>query len=139
VASGGGGDVLIVIDGQSGVPVYRQIVDQVRFLVASGMLAPGDEVPSTRALSQELGVNPMTVSKSYGMLEEEGVLTRRPGLPLVVSRRTAELVRREREAQFEELLEGVVLAARQLGIDEERAVAIFRRALGEATSVREQE
>ena len=76
--------LLIVVDSHSGVPVYRQLIEQVRFQVAAGLLRPGSELPSTRALSQELGVNPMTVSKAYGLLEEEGLVTRRPGLALVV-------------------------------------------------------
>jgi GntR family transcriptional regulator len=117
--------VLIVIDSHSGVPVYRQIVDQVRFQVASGLLRPGEELPSTRALSQELGVNPMTVSKSYGLLEEEGVLTHRPGLPLVVSERSAVEARRARESQLAELLEPVAIAARQLGMSTAEALEVF--------------
>jgi GntR family transcriptional regulator len=121
--------VLIVIDGNSGVPVYRQILEQVRFQAASGLLSPGAELPSTRALSQELGVNPMTVSKAYGLLEEEGVLARRPGLPLVVRARAPEAELREREARLVELLEPVAVAARQLGIEGEDAVVLFRRVL----------
>jgi GntR family transcriptional regulator len=122
-------DVLVVIDANSGVPVYRQIVDQVRFQVATGLLCPGDELPSTRALSQELGVNPMTVSKSYVLLEEEGVLTRRPGLPLVVSEQRQPARRRQRLRELALLLEPVALAARQLGLSDEEAVDLFRRVL----------
>ena len=66
--------LLILIDPSSGVPVYRQLVEQIRFGVASGLLASGEEIPSTRALSARLGVNPMTVSKAFGLLEQEGVL-----------------------------------------------------------------
>ena len=51
----------IRVDANSGVPVFRQLVDQFRLHIASGLLAPGEEIPSTRALSQELGLNPMTV------------------------------------------------------------------------------
>jgi GntR family transcriptional regulator len=127
--------VRIGIDSHSGVPVYRQIVDQVRFQVAGGLLAPGAELPSTRTLSQELGVNPMTVSKAYALLEAEGLLTRRPGLPLVVSERTPDEVALERREQLAALLEPIAAAARQLGLEEEDAVAIFRRVLnGEPVS-----
>jgi GntR family transcriptional regulator len=131
--------MLIVIDNHSGTPVYRQIVDQVRFLVASGLLAPGDELPSTRSLSQELGVNPMTVSKSYGLLEDEGLLTRRPGLSLIVSTRSPGTEQHEREAQLSGLLEPVAVAARQLGIDDEQAAKIFRRVLEATLTTGEQE
>jgi GntR family transcriptional regulator len=130
--------VKVVIDSHSGVPVFRQIVDQVRFHVAAGMLAPGTELPSTRVLSQELGVNPMTVSKSYALLEAEGLLTRRPGLPLVVSEQSSAAAARERRAQLTALLEPVAVAARQLGISDDEAQEIFRRALSAADAMEEQ-
>lgn len=121
--------MLIVVDPNSGVPVYRQIIEQIRFQVLSGVLQPGDELPSTRALSQELGLNPMTVSKSYGILGEEGVLDHRPGLPLVVSSRNGDAVERERLDQLESVLEPAITAARQLGINASKAVGVFRRML----------
>ncbi len=104
-------------------------MDQVRFLVASGHLLQGEELPSTRVLSADLGVNPMTVSKAYGILEDEGILTRRPGLPLVVSRRTAGSEDQTREEALVRVLEPAVLAARQLGISDCDAIEHFRRAL----------
>jgi len=76
--------MILVVDTHSGIPVYRQLVNQIRFGVASGLLAAGEEIPSTRALSATLGVNPMTVSKAFSLLEEAGVLERRPGRPHVV-------------------------------------------------------
>jgi GntR family transcriptional regulator len=134
-----GGVVKVVIDGHSGVPVFRQIVDQVRFQVAAGMLAPGSELPSTRVLSQELGVNPMTVSKSYALLEAEGLLTRRPGLPLVVSEQSSAAAARARRAQLTALLEPVAVAARQLGMTDEEAQQIFGRVLSALNRMEEQE
>jgi GntR family transcriptional regulator len=130
--------MLIVVDADSGVPVYRQIVDQIRFQVASGLLRPGAELPSTRTLSQELGVNPMTVSKSYGVLESEGLLTRRPGLPLVVSVRTAAAAEREKAERLRVVLEPAAVAVRQLGMDDDEAVAIFRQSLEALTIMEEQ-
>jgi GntR family transcriptional regulator len=121
--------LLIVVDSHSGVPVYRQIVGQVRFQVAAGLAPPGTELPSTRALSQALGVNPMTVSKAYGLLEEEGLVVRRPGLPLVVGERTAAAATAGRRAQLLSMLEPVAVAVRQLGLGEEEAIEVFRAAL----------
>lgn len=66
--------MLIVLDLHSGVPTYRQIVEQVRLQIASGRLGAGEALPSTRQLAQQLGINPMTVSKAYGLLEAEGAL-----------------------------------------------------------------
>ncbi|HSJ23910.1 MAG TPA: GntR family transcriptional regulator [Longimicrobiales bacterium] len=120
--------MLIVVDPHSGVPVYRQIVEQVEFQVAAGQAGPGSELPSTRALSRDLGVNPMTVSRAYSMLEAMGVVVRRPGLPLVVSE-TAAGAADGRLGQLRSLLEPVARAAAQLGLTEEEAVAEFRAVL----------
>jgi GntR family transcriptional regulator len=116
----------ILIDPHSGVPVYRQIVDQLRFRIASGLLRPGDELPSTRCLSQELGLNPMTVSKSYGLLEQEGVVVRRAGLPLVVATRGVDVVEDEKMEQLRALLISPARAARALGFTAEAASAVLR-------------
>src|SRR5262245_47663350 len=60
----------------SGVPIYRQLVDQVRALVAGGKLRPGDLLPSVRQVAQAADINPMTVSKAYSRLEIEGLVDR---------------------------------------------------------------
>jgi GntR family transcriptional regulator len=118
--------VLITVDFHSGVPVYRQLLEQIRFHVASGLLEPGDELPSTRALSAELAVNPMTVSKAYGLLEKDGVVERRPGLTLVVKARRGRSVQRERWERLRAALAPAARAARQLGIEGGEAAALFR-------------
>ena len=69
----------------SGTPIYRQLVDQTSQLVASGRLGVGDLLPSVRTVAAELGVNPMTVSKAYSLLEREGVVARRRGMGMVVA------------------------------------------------------
>ena len=65
------------------MPAYRQIMEQIRLQIASGVLQADDEMPSTRALSVTLSLNPMTISKAYGLLERDGVLERRRGQTLV--------------------------------------------------------
>ncbi len=123
--------MLIVVDPHSGVPVYRQLIDQIKFHIASGMLRAGDELPSTRSLSAELGVNPMTVSKAYSYLEIENVVERRPGRPLVVKRFGNEEIERSRLDQVRKSLSGAVTVVRQLGVADDTAVDIFREMLKE--------
>ncbi len=123
--------MLIVVDPHSGVPVYRQLIDQVKFHIASGMLKAGDELPSTRTLSSELGVNPMTVSKAYSYLEIENVVERRPGRPLVVKRFGDEEIARSRLDQVRKSLSGAVTVVRQLGVADEVAIDILRKMLEE--------
>ena len=118
--------MLIVVDPSSGVPVFRQVMDQVRFHIASGLLAAGDELPPTRSLSAELGVNPMTISKAYNLLERDGVLERRPGRPLVVKAFEPAELELEKLDRLRASLADAVRAAKQLGVDPEEAIRVFR-------------
>jgi GntR family transcriptional regulator len=124
--------MFIVLSANSGVPVYRQLIEQIRLQVTGGQLAPGDEMPSTRTLSSQLGVNPMTVSKAYAQLEREGILERRPGRPLVVRSMAPEQTLRRKLAQVRESLAPAVTTIRQLGVDDDDAVDMLRGMLDEA-------
>jgi GntR family transcriptional regulator len=117
--------MLIVVDPHSGVPVYRQIMDQIKFHIASGILKQGDELPSTRSLSAELGVNPMTISKAYSYLEREEVVERRPGRPLVVKALREESILKRKRDQLMKNLEPVVTMVKQLGIPNDEASKLF--------------
>jgi len=123
--------MILVVDAHSGIPVYRQIVEQLRFQVSSGVLEPGDEIPSTRSLSAQLGINPMTISKAYALLESEGVLERRPGLPLVVRRQGRASERSSKLEQLEHALRPVAVKAKQMNVESSEAVEVFRRLLDE--------
>jgi GntR family transcriptional regulator len=104
-------------------------MDQVKFHVASGLLKPGDELPSTRALSAQLGVNPMTISKAYSYLERDGVVERRPGRPLVVRALDAAQIRENKRHQVRESLRPTVTMVEQLGFGHDAALQIFREML----------
>src|SRR5262249_14510384 len=67
------------LDNHSGVPIYRQIQDMIRFGVASGQLSPGEQLPTVRALAVHLAVNPNTVIRAYTELEREGIVTTEQG------------------------------------------------------------
>jgi GntR family transcriptional regulator len=129
--------MLITLERNSGVPVFRQICEQIRFQVAAGVLRAGTEIPSTRDLGERLGINPMTVSKAYALLEQEGVLERRPGLALMVrgaaNGRAAGAHREKQDElaqrELERLLRPAATAARQLGVPAKDAVEIFRKLL----------
>jgi GntR family transcriptional regulator len=124
--------MLLHLDRHSGVPVYRQIQDQIRFLVASGVLGAGSELPSTRALAAELGLNPMTVSKAYALLERDGVVERRPGLALVVRARPERDLETTRRAELRAALLPAVRAAGKLGLAVDAALEEYRSLLEEA-------
>ncbi len=71
--------VTFTLDPKSGVPIYRQIQDQIRYGIASGRLRPGEQLPTVRALAVDLAINPNTVIKAYTELERQGVLTTEQG------------------------------------------------------------
>jgi len=123
--------LLLLLDRHAGTPVYRQLVDQIRFQVAAGELPAGAELPSTRALAAAHGLNPMTVSKAYSELERAGVLERRPGLAHVVAPRRGPGAA-DREAELARLLDPAVTAARALGLAPAAAGALFERLVAEA-------
>jgi len=77
--------LLFQINPVSGEPIYKQIIAQVSRFIVSGLLVGGDEMPSVRQLAITLDINPMTISKAYGMLEATGMLERRRGKGMFVS------------------------------------------------------
>ena len=111
-------------------PIYRQLVEQVRRLVAGGQLSAGEELPSVRELAQALAVNPMTVSKAFGLLEAEGVFERRRGLAMVVApqHRRAQPAA-DRAELLRPTLERAANEARQLELPAAQALALFKTVL----------
>lgn len=114
----------------SSEPIYRQLVEQARRLIAGGQLAPGDAMPSVRDIAQALALNPMTVSKAYGILEMEGVLSRRRGIGMTVAEapKSAHSVA-SRADLLRPTLERAVLEARQLELDDATVIALFTQIL----------
>lgn len=121
--------MLISIDHHNGIPVFRQIIDQVKFHMVSGLLAPGDALPSTRALSAQLGLNPMTVSKAYSLLEAGGLVERRRGRPLTVKPVQARVMHAEKLAQLKPQITQLATMVRQLGVDRAEVVDLFTSTL----------
>ena len=104
--------MLLQIDHHSGIPIYRQVMSQIRRLITSGQLACGDKLESVRDLSLRLKVNPMTISKAYSFLEMEGLLERRRGLGQFV----AEIPNDQKQRLKQEMLDDILNKAAALGI-----------------------
>jgi GntR family transcriptional regulator len=113
---------------QSGVPIYRQLIDQIRRLISGGQLQPGAELPSVRDLAVTHAVNPMTVSKAYALLEAEGLLQRNRGKPMTVAAgRKVQASLSQRIKQLEPQAAPLVTAARQLELTERDLTALIKR------------
>jgi GntR family transcriptional regulator len=117
---------LFTLNPQSGVPIYRQLLEQIRRMVTSGQLPAGTELPSIRDVAVEHAVNPMTVSKAYSLLEAEGLLARNRGKPMTVATRSrSQALPLKRFQQLEPHLEQLILAARQLELSEADVVRVL--------------
>ena len=114
----------------SAEPIYRQLMDQLRRRVAAGQWVAGQELPSVRDLALQLAVNPMTISKAYSLLETEGLLERRRGLPMVIASGHARpAAARDRIEQLRPTLQRAADEARELGIPRDPALELFERLL----------
>ena len=123
----------IHISSSDGVPIYIQIVNQVKHLVASGRLSAGEELPPIRTLAETLVVNPNTVARAYLELERAGVVTKRQGAGTYVAETKSALSRREKLRALAPRADALLVEARQLDVDfdelsallEERREAIY--------------
>ena len=111
--------MLLELDNHSGVPIYRQVVDQIRWQVLTCRLEAGEPLPSVRELAGRLKVNPMTVSKAYSLLEGEKVLERRRGVGIFVGPMQDGTKKQAGEKILEELLRKAAVTAVQLEMSEE--------------------
>ena len=108
------------------LPIYLQIVRYVERGVAAGTIADGEELPSRRVLSAQLGVNPNTVQKAYRLLEEEGLITSRSGAKSEVCA-PPEQVAALRTQLLEQEIAGFVRSLRQSGLEKEAALELIDR------------
>ncbi|HYV31277.1 MAG TPA: GntR family transcriptional regulator [Candidatus Binatia bacterium] len=116
----------IHISTHDGVPVYLQIVNQVRYLVAAGRLAPGEELPSVRTLAEQLVINPNTVARAYLELERAGVVVKRHGAGTYVSEEGSPLARKERMKLLTQRAEALLVAAQQMDVAFDEVIALLK-------------
>ena len=107
------------LDAGSGVPVYRQIIDQVTGGVASGSLTPGDQLPTVRQVAVDLAINPNTVMRAYRELEIRGILETQQGTGTFISRQTPRENGAERQRQLSQLAADCIARAGAAGFTTE--------------------
>jgi len=118
--------VQIHISPNDGVPIYLQIVRQVKYLVGSGRLSPGEEIPPIRVLAQQLLVNPNTVARAYLELERAGVVAKRHGSGTYISEAGSPLARRERLKILTQRADALLAEARHLDVDLDELIKLLR-------------
>jgi len=105
----------IHIQAQGGVPIYVQVMQQIKYLVASGRLQPGDELPSIRTLAEQLIVNPNTIARAYRELETAGVVEKRRTAGTFVAEAGSPLARKERLRLLRQRVDQLLVEAFQMG------------------------
>jgi GntR family transcriptional regulator len=119
--------VQIQISPEDSTPIYLQIIQQVKHLVAAGRLAPGEELPPIRVLAERLLVNPNTVARAYRELELAGIVTKRRTAGTYVSEAGASLSSEERLQLLAPRVDALVAEARQLDISLDELIDLLRR------------
>lgn len=111
--------LLLQLSPSSGEPIYRQLIEQIKRMIASGQLNAGDYLPSVRQLAAELEVNPMTISKAYGFLESHGDVTRIRGKGMMIAEIAHEESVSARLQKLSPLADTLIQQCRQLGLDKQ--------------------
>jgi GntR family transcriptional regulator len=114
------------IDPHAGAPVYRQLMDQLKYYVGSGALRAGDQLPSIRELAQMLSVNPTTIVKAYTELEHEQVIEMRHGKGAFVCGPSLRMSQQEREIALRQLARKVAVEAAQVGASTDLVVRLVK-------------
>lgn len=117
----------LALNPSDGVPIYLQLVQQVKFQVATGRLQPGEQLPSVRKLSETLVINPNTVVKAYRELEVLGLVTMRHGAGAFIADGAAALSRPEQHQQFVQRLDQLLVEARHLSYSQDDVLQLVRQ------------
>ena len=129
----------IKIDPSNGLPIYLQIMNQIKTHIAMGRLLPEEPLPSVRQLAVDLAINPNTVARAYRDLEFEGVIYKRLGQGTFVSQQGVEMSTRERRRVLGELLEKALVEGVNLGLGEAELREVFAQVLGRILAARKAE
>lgn len=114
----------LVINPSNGVPIYRQLMDQITAVINSEKLLAGDILPSVRLVAAELQVNPMTVSKAYSRLSQKGIIESKPGIGMSVCQQTLKPYETRRQ-EIKDSLKVTTQKASQLGLSIEECINIL--------------
>jgi len=129
--------MIIRVDPGSSVPVFQQIVDEVKSAVARGACLPGEAIPSVRQMAAQALVNPNTVARAYRELERDGIVYTRKGLGVFVADAAAKLSRSDRREELSERFAEIVAAARRAGLSGKDVQSLIEQAISKEYQERE--
>lgn len=122
------------LDPRSGLPVYRQLMDQICYYVSSGVLRAGTQLPSIREFARTLAVNPSTIVKAYSELEHLGVIESRHGSGAFIADKPPKLNASQRRERLRAQAEQLAVSARQIGASDDETLEALRTALSQLPS-----
>jgi len=122
------------IDTHGGVPIYRQVIEQVKRQIVTGQMEAGEQLESVKNLAERLKVNPMTISKAYGFLVQEGLVERRRGVGLFVVPMQRERRQRLKSSMLDEALRRAARLTVQMEVSAEEASTRFAEHLEQIAS-----
>ena len=122
-----------MISPSSGVPIYKQLLSQIERMILNGYFAQGDSLPSVRQVATDLDINPMTVSKAYGLLEERGYVERLRGKGMIVAKRDDEVSEKEKLTMLNTMIKDLISEAQLNGVSQQQLLAMFVEQTSENT------
>jgi GntR family transcriptional regulator len=114
--------LILQLSPSSGEPIYRQLIEQIKRMIASGQINAGDYLPSVRQLAIELEVNPMTISKAYGFLESHSEVVRMRGKGMMITKMVHKASINERLQKLTPLADTFIQQCKQLDLDKQQAI-----------------
>jgi len=118
-----------IISPSSGIPIYKQLYSQIERMVLNGYFSVDQRLPSVRQVASDLHVNPMTVSKAYGLLEERGYLKRLRGKGMVVTARDNEVLQQEKLIMLDEMIKELLAQAKHMGISGDKVEQMIKHSI----------
>lgn len=126
---------LFSLNVSSGVPIYRQLIDQINQAIRMGLLRKNEQLPSVRVLAKALQINPMTISKAFAQLELEGVLIRKRGIGMLVAK-AKDSVRLSK--QIEDSMKAFIINARNENLSDDQISTLLQQYLSLNIKVKDQ-
>lgn len=121
--------MLLQVDFKTGKPVYRQLVDQIRYAAASGALRPGEPLPSIRPLAEELRLNRNTIAKAYAELESQGIIETIPGKGCFLKENNSVFTKGVRQKLLLKEIDEAVVTAHHLQVGRDAFLALVKERL----------
>lgn len=118
--------MFIKIDYHSGLPVYKQIMNQVKYMISTDELKPEEKIPSVRELAEMLKINPTSVARAFHDLEHEGAIYTRRGSGTYISARANRLEKSEKIRILNQTIQNLLAQAHQMGIDRDEVSSLFK-------------